>query len=376
VRTTRLRINLREVTPPVVRVLDVPTTVTLPELHELLQAAIGWTDSHLHQFDTGQARYGIPHPDFADLDEDLRDERSATLRDLSATFTYQYDFGDNWHHDVEVLGTGGPTPGCVDGEGACPPEDCGGTGGYAEFREAIADPTHPEHEHLRAWAGSWTDRFDRDTTETLVRDTVGQVPTSVRLLLDLLADGVKLTPGGRLPRSLVRQVQAERPGWYLLDRPVSVEEDLPPLASLHGLLRKAGLARLARGTLTPTKAAGDDLQIIRRLRTALEPDSFHDLLIGVTAAQLAAHGPATTEHLAKVALPWLDRWAVNGRPATAEDIRDELRYTAATLHALDLAERNWTTPSSTWHAGPSATTLLPRATALAHYWRQHPDAPH
>lgn len=370
-KTTRLRVALRDVALPVVRVLDVPSAVTLPELHDLLQVGIGWTDSHLHQFDTGQARYGIPDADFADLDTDLHDERTATLRDLPARFSYQYDFGDNWDHDIEVLGVGAPEPGCVDGEGACPPEDCGGVSGYDEFREAIADPTHPEHDHLTTWAGPWTDTFDRQTTDTLVRATAGQVPTGVRLLLDLLAGGVKLTPGGRLPRTLVRAVQAERPRWSFLDRPASIEEDLPPLAALHDLLRTAGLTRLARGVLSPTKAAADDLQTIRRLRNALKPDSFHDILIGVTSAYLAAHGPTTTDQLAEFVLPWLDRWAINGHPVTAHDLRSELHYAARTLQALDLAEPDHNFRTDSWHPGPSATTLLPRATALAHYFRQH-----
>jgi Plasmid pRiA4b ORF-3-like protein len=154
VKTTRLRVTLREVAPPVVRVLDVPAAVTLPELHDLLQVGIGWTDSHLHQFGAGRARYGIPDPDFADLDfadldTDLHDERTATLRDLPARFSYQYDFGDNWDHDIEVLGVGGPEPGCVHGEGACPSAECGGVPGYDEFRTAIADPTQRLPSHLR-----------------------------------------------------------------------------------------------------------------------------------------------------------------------------------------------------------------------------------
>ena len=277
--------------PPVVRVLDVPSAATLPEVHDLLQAAMGWTDSHLHQFEAGQARYGIPDPDFAADDPDLRDERSATLRDLPETFGYLYDFGDSWHHDIDNLGPGGPEPGCVDGQGACPPEDCGGWPGYEDFRDAIAEPTHPEHEHLTSWAGPWTDAFDREGTDALVRATVGQVPGSVRLLLGLLDGGVRLTPGGRLPRVVVRAVQAERPTWSMLDRPASIEEDLPPLAALHDLLRGAGLLRLAHGVLTPTKAAADDLQTIRRLRQVLEPDSFHDILIGVITALLATRRP-------------------------------------------------------------------------------------
>ena len=359
--------------PPVVRVLDVPSAATLPEVHDLLQAAMGWTDSHLHQFEAGQARYRIPDPDFAADDPDLRDERSATLRDLPQTFGYLYDFGDSWHHDIENLGPGGPEPGCVDGQGACPPEDCGGWPGYEHFRDAIAEPTHPEHEHLTSWAGPWTDAFDREGTDALVRATVGQVPGSVRLLLGLLDGGVRLTPGGRLPRVVVRGVQAERPTWSMLDRPASIEEDLPPLAALHDLLRGAGLLRLAHGVLTPTKAAADDLQTIRRLRQVLEPDSFHDTLIGVITALLATHGPATSADLAEAALPWLDRWAIGGHPVNTDDLRRQLRYTAPLMQALDLADLGTGMRSDTWRPGPSATTLLPRATALAHYLRQWAD---
>jgi hypothetical protein len=73
VRTTRLRVRLREVEPPVVRVFDVPSAATLPELHELLQVGVGWTDRHLHQFEAGQIRYGIPDPGFDDLEPDLGD---------------------------------------------------------------------------------------------------------------------------------------------------------------------------------------------------------------------------------------------------------------------------------------------------------------
>jgi hypothetical protein len=373
VRTTRLRVRLLDVEPQVVRVLDVPSAATLPELHDVLQAGMGWTDSHLHQFEAGQARYRIPDPDFAADDPDLRDERSATLRDLPETFGYLYDFGDSWHHDIENLGPGGPEPGCVDGQGACPPEDCGGWPGYEEFRDAIAEPTHPEHKHLTSWAGPWTDAFDREGIDALVRATVGQVPGSVRLLLGLLHGGVRLTPGGRLPRVVVRGVQAERPTWSMLDRPASIEEDLPPLAALHDLLRGAGLLRLAHGVLTPTKAAADDLQTIRRLRQVLEPDSFHDILIGVITALLATDGPATSADLAEAALPWLDRWAIGGHPVNTDDLRRQLRYTAPLMQALDLADLGTGMRSDTYRPGPSATTLLPRATALAHYLRQWAD---
>lgn len=348
---------MQEVTPYVLRVIDVPTASTLPELHELLQAGIGWTDSHLHSFVAGDSRYGVTFED----DDEMQDESTVSLRDLPGRFTYLYDFGDGWEHDITVLGPGGFDPGCVYGEGDCPPEDVGGPTGYTEMLAALADRTHPEHEAMAQWSSSWTP-FDQDVANRLVRDTAGQVPASVRLLLELTADGVKLTPGGRLPRALVRQVQQKRPGWDFADRPAQIEEDLPALAELHELLRRVGLLRLQHGRLAPTRAAQDDLQIVRRLRRTFEPGGFDDIVVGVAVAELEARGPRRGEELAACLLPWTSRWSIEGRPLSADDVQHRLGRLSATLQALDLVEREW----PLWSAGPSARTLLPRATALAH----------
>src|SRR5436305_999035 len=129
VNTARLRVVLRDVEPTVARVIDVPASASLAELHELLQAAIGWTDSHLHQFVTPQATYGMEIPGQEVWPEDQRDETDARLTDLGTEFEYLYDFGDDWTHHGELLGPGGSAPGGVDGHGACPPEDSGGPGG-------------------------------------------------------------------------------------------------------------------------------------------------------------------------------------------------------------------------------------------------------
>lgn len=372
-RTTRLRVSLRDVEPPVVRVIDVPSGVKLPEVHDLLQVALGWTDSHLHRFDTTvdgeQGQYGVVDAEFADMEPDLRDETHASLRDLGDHFVYLYDYGDGWEHDVHVMGAGEDVPGCIDGEGPCPPEDCGGTFGYEEFRRAWFDPGHPEHAHLRSWGADWSDTFDLKTADRLVRDTVGQVPASVRLVLSALAGGVKLTPGGRLPRSVVRAVQEQRPAWNPFGQQAHLEEDLPPLAALHELLRQAGLARLSRGVLSPTKAAGDDLEIIRRLRRALDPDGFRGVLISVAVAHLAARGAATREQLGHDVHPWLRRWAIGGRPVTAADLATELSREFPLMRALELVDHEPLRHRDPWRPGPSATTLLPRATALAHLLR-------
>jgi hypothetical protein len=153
VRTTRLRVTLREVQPRVVRVIDVPASATLGELHQLMQVALGWTDSHRHQFVVGDSRYSAPYPgsDFEDTDD--LDETAVLLRDLPERFVYLYDFGDGWEHDIEVLGAGSDASGSVDGEGACPPEDCGGPQGYADLLVTLADPAHPDHQKMTAWVG-------------------------------------------------------------------------------------------------------------------------------------------------------------------------------------------------------------------------------
>jgi hypothetical protein len=111
----------------------------------------------MHVFSDGRAQYGRPDPEL-----EFRDERKATLRDLlpreGGRARYTYDFGDDWEHEVVVekvlaVEPGMAYPVCVAGEGACPPEDCGGAWGYAHLREVLADPTHEEHDDLLAWSG-------------------------------------------------------------------------------------------------------------------------------------------------------------------------------------------------------------------------------
>jgi Plasmid pRiA4b ORF-3-like protein len=360
VKTSRLRISLRDVHPPVLRVIDVPADSTLPELHELLQAGLGWTNSHLHQFVAGDQLYGVPDEEW----EAQHDESGVRLGQLPRRFGYLYDFGDGWEHDVEVLGPGGDQPGCVFGEGACPPEDCGGPYGYAELLKVLADPTHPEHASLRDWAGELRD-FDQAATDTLVRHVVGAVPEAVRLFLDLAKTGVKLTPRGRLPRSFVQQVQLARPGWSFSDRPARVADDLLPLADLHGVLRRVRLVRLSNGILKPTRAADDDLQIVRRLRSWFPPHEFVSVLTGVSVAILLNSPPMSLDDLGARVHPLLGYgWQRGGRPVTVSDVRSSLGALIGVLEGLDLVQIDW----PIWHPGPSARTLLPSATMLGEFW--------
>lgn len=163
-----LEIVLEEVRPPVRRCVQVPGDVSLAVLHEVVQSAMGWTDSHLHEFEIDGRRYGTPDPDGDD--PDVADEATATLSGLvgeGARFGYLYDFGDDWSHQLTVTTISVPQPAvryprCVSGHGACPPEDVGGPGGYDEVQAILADPAHPEHDECLRWISAPFDphRFD------------------------------------------------------------------------------------------------------------------------------------------------------------------------------------------------------------------------
>jgi hypothetical protein len=154
----RLRISLADHLPTIWRRLLVPGEIKLSKLHDILQAAMGWEDYHLHLFQIGDASYGRMDDD---LDEDDIDEDSVVLSGLVQApmrFSYQYDFGDDWQHEV-VVESIEPVPVilkwavCLDGQRACPPEDCGGAGGFQRFLEAVGHPDHDDHDELVEWFG-------------------------------------------------------------------------------------------------------------------------------------------------------------------------------------------------------------------------------
>jgi hypothetical protein len=169
----RLKIELLDVTPTVWRRLMVPSTIELPELHQVFQTALGWSNSHLHEFVINGVRYSDPDPDSDDEIGHL-DEQGVVLDNAlgmdTRCFDYVYDFGDDWHHivlveDPHIQSEASEPIQCIAGENACPPEDVGGALRYAEFLAAIADPTHEEHERFRQWSGGEFDpkHFDLES---------------------------------------------------------------------------------------------------------------------------------------------------------------------------------------------------------------------
>lgn len=163
-----LRITVAEIEPPIWRYVRVPDAYTLHQLHRVIQFVFGWLNYHLYTFEVGDRRF----KESLDQAED-EDSTAIHLRDLAlgtgARFTYTYDLGNSWVHEIEVKGVyiytpvdGDPAlPVLFGGERAGPPEDCGGPEGYAEMLRVRGDPDHPEHRKYRLWAGHYDpERFD------------------------------------------------------------------------------------------------------------------------------------------------------------------------------------------------------------------------
>jgi hypothetical protein len=167
----QLKITLKHCRPPVWRRIVVPADITLAVLHDAVQAAMGWENSHLHVFAKGRQQYGEPEPG-AIFGAGPKDERKVRLNQVLTSegdkLLYEYDFGDSWLHEIQLdeIHTGAPPwpPVCLAGKGACPPEDCGGVPGYYHFLDAMADRKHPEHREMRDWYGGKFDpaAFDLD----------------------------------------------------------------------------------------------------------------------------------------------------------------------------------------------------------------------
>lgn len=160
--------------PEIWRRLLVPASITLAALHNVLQIAMGWDSSHLHEFRKGKQYYGMPNPDevFFNVPRTIDDRKvrlDEVLLRVGSNFVYTYDMGDSWEHAI-VLEKRLPAdpnltyPACLGGERACPPEDCGGVYGFYDLLEASRVPKHSRHEELLEWVGEeWVpDAFSPD----------------------------------------------------------------------------------------------------------------------------------------------------------------------------------------------------------------------
>ena len=170
----RFRISLQDSNPAIWRRIETQD-VTLEKLHELIQTTMGWTNSHLHQFEIAGTQYTDPRFMIDDFDDfgavnycGMRISALVSEHGTRLRMRYEYDFGDCWQHEVvleEVIESepGIRYPRCIAGEGACPPEDVGGVYAFAEYVEAITNPNHSDHEDFLEWNGPF-DPADFDAT--------------------------------------------------------------------------------------------------------------------------------------------------------------------------------------------------------------------
>jgi hypothetical protein len=319
VRGFRVRLDLHGAKPPVWRRLELPGDLTLPRLHDVVQAAMGWTNSHLHRFRTGRdhrSPYFVTTFDVEEGEEGLLEDDVRLDQLLAAEgdeLWYDYDFGDGWDHRMvveEVLEDRPSAPRCTDGRRACPPEDCGGLGGYGQLAAWVGsgydDGQLPDVFDHAADARDWLpldwhpDHFDVEETSAalmvavaepvavtaelaelaerldhrgirMLREVLGRPlshePTDVteaeavrvtetyRTFLDVVGDGVTLTAAGYLPPAVVEQVAA-RTGiadWWI--GKTNREDHTFPVADLRATARALGLVSVRKGRLAPTAAA-------------------------------------------------------------------------------------------------------------------------
>ena len=170
--TFEFDISLDLLTPKVWRKVVVNDSMTFHQFHQVIQICMGWDDFHMYQFSPkGFASYPCIEEDHGGEEmtaikylreglEAVYDAKKAKLKDFfkskGGKINYIYDFGDSWVHKITLKKVHEGTlvfAMCIDGAGACPPEDCGGVWGYDNILKTIADPTHPEYKEMREWMG-------------------------------------------------------------------------------------------------------------------------------------------------------------------------------------------------------------------------------
>jgi hypothetical protein len=199
----RIRIELQDIVPKIWRRVDVPLSATLFALHDVIQVAMGWNDSHLFEFDIGGKVYADPQPYDDDWGRKVYKAKGIRLQTLVGRgverFVYVYDFGDNWRHDIviESVNDGEADidyPAFVDGAWRCPPDDVGSSGGFMDFLEAVLDPGHEEHRRMLEWYGG---PFDpKDINEAQVRRVLSWIAYRRRGPLASHRSGARKAPGG------------------------------------------------------------------------------------------------------------------------------------------------------------------------------------
>ena len=181
----QFKITMQGIEPPIWRRIQTKEC-TLDKLHEHIQTAMGWTNSHLHQFKIDGVPYGDPQLFSEGMEGETQPANSLRTK-LSKiipsdgkrfSFDYEYDFGDGWEHEILFEGfvpveKGARYPLCLEGERACPPDDVGGTCGYQDYVKAMANPRHKRHKEFLEWNGPFDpEKFDAQAATKAMRKGV------------------------------------------------------------------------------------------------------------------------------------------------------------------------------------------------------------
>lgn len=158
----QIKITLNGSKPPIWRRVLIDSRYHLDDLHAVIQEAMGWDCSHMHQFYHSGKTYVEYNPEFGELWDGQQDESGKPialfLQEEKDKLMYEYDMGDGWLHTIELekilpADKKQTLPICIGGRRACPPEDIGGMGGYEYLIEVMADKTHDEHKDMLEWLG-------------------------------------------------------------------------------------------------------------------------------------------------------------------------------------------------------------------------------
>ncbi|WP_307000447.1 plasmid pRiA4b ORF-3 family protein [Arthrobacter sp. V1I7] len=277
-----MRVSIEGSEPAIWRLLEVDPSLTLDRIHDVIQTAVGWRDSHLHSFtDTDpykrlrpvngklqEPRRWVSQDLLEDSDEDLPEADWALgqiLTPESGPLFYEYDFGDGWIHRLELTGNlpapaNAPRARLLDGARRAPLEDSGGIGGYHDLLDALADPGHDNHRDLKAWvawtAGPWQE-FDPEQLDI----------NAVNNELALLFPGATVNEPGPASQPLIRELTHRLPPGIRrefrsyaasagLDRPTQVDRDIAesmtaPYLWLARRIGPDGISLTAAGWLPP-----------------------------------------------------------------------------------------------------------------------------
>ncbi len=159
----QLKISLAHSKPLIWRQILIHKDITFFELHHILQIVMGWSNSHLYEFNLEGYRIG-------EVDEEEKNNRYSSSEVFSSTtikiselvtqpkdsINYLYDFGDDWKHQIKVekfhgIDTVLNYPICINGQMNCPPEDCGGIDLFYHCIDVLKDKKHPDHQEVTRW---------------------------------------------------------------------------------------------------------------------------------------------------------------------------------------------------------------------------------